>query len=89
MKQHLEKICEEVLEKKIVLITLFCLYKLHKRSTTHNRSFTYPQNKNKSFQNIHISKNFKSFQNFSLTKFLKQFYKDDFKIRLFKKIYVK
>ena len=80
MKQHLEKICEEVLEKKIVLITLFCLYKLHKRSTTHNRSFTYPQNKNKSFQNIHFKKLqiFKSFQNISLTKFLKQFYKDDF-----------
>ena len=42
--------------KKIVLITLFCLYKLHKRSTTHNRSFTYTQNKNKSFQNIHFKK---------------------------------
>ena len=55
MKQHVEKICEEVLEK-IVLITLFCLYKLHKRSTTHNRSFTYTQNKNKSFQNIHFKK---------------------------------
>ena len=68
--------------KKIVFITLFCLYKLHKRSKTHNWSFTYPQNKNKSFQNIHFKKLqiFKSFQNISLTKFLKQFYhyKDDF-----------
>ena len=71
MKQHLEKICEEVLEKKIVLITLFCLYKLHKRSTTHNRSFTYPQNKNKSFQNIPYFKKLQIVSEFQSNKIFK------------------